>query len=111
HRFAGADIKRSGVRGVLATRSVYRQARTDGYAGPPSYASGSLWSGAGPVRASVREIVIMRLFLGIILGVLITIGGAYIADSTMVGTPPPGATVAPDQRPMVNWDVVSKNFN
>lgn len=41
----------------------------------------------------------MRVFLGIILGILLTVGAAYVADSSA------GAT------PMVNWDVVSKNFD
>ena len=41
----------------------------------------------------------MRLFLGIILGGALTIGGAYVADK---------ASGAP---PMVNWDVVGKNVN
>jgi hypothetical protein len=43
----------------------------------------------------------MRTFFGIILGVALTVGGAYVADS-MAGT---GAAH------MVNWDVVSKNFD
>ena len=43
----------------------------------------------------------MRLFFGIILGIALTVGGAYVAD-TMTGT---GAAR------MVNWDVVSKNFD
>ena len=43
----------------------------------------------------------MRTFFGIILGVALTIGGVYVADS-MSGT---GAAQ------MVNWDVVSKNFD
>ena len=42
----------------------------------------------------------MRTFFGIILGVALTVGGAYVAD-TMAGT---GASH------MVNWDVVSKNL-
>lgn len=42
----------------------------------------------------------MRLIFGIILGAALTIGGAYIYDT---------ASKAPDARPMVNWDVVSKN--
>jgi hypothetical protein len=45
------------------------------------------------------EIASMRLFLGLILGIALTIGGTYVADS-MAGT---GAR-------MVNWDVVGKNF-
>jgi hypothetical protein len=45
----------------------------------------------------------MRLILGIILGAALTIGGAYISDS-MNGS-------SPSARPMVNWDVVSKNVD
>jgi hypothetical protein len=41
----------------------------------------------------------MRLFLGIIIGGALTIGGAYVADKT-AGSPP-----------MVNWDVVGKNVS
>jgi len=43
----------------------------------------------------------MRLILGIILGAALTVGGAYICD-TAAGA---GA------KPMVNWDVVAKNFD
>ena len=45
----------------------------------------------------------MRLILGIILGAALTIGGAYISNS-MNGN-------SPTARPMVNWDVVSKNVD
>ena len=53
----------------------------------------------------------MRLFLGILLGIFITIAGAYVSDSMMVGT----AATAPGSRtevvrPMVNWDVVDQNW-
>ena len=41
----------------------------------------------------------MRLIFGIILGALLTVGGAYVVDSNS-GT---------EAKPMVNWDVVSKN--
>jgi len=44
----------------------------------------------------------MRLLFGIILGAALTIGVAYISDSTKSGT---------DARPMVNWDVVAKNVD
>jgi len=44
----------------------------------------------------------MRLLFGIILGVALTIGGAYISDSAKSGA---------DARPMVNWDVVGKNVD
>ena len=47
----------------------------------------------------------MRLLLGIILGVGLTVGGAYIYDShnalDAVNAP------ASAQRPLVNWDIVS----
>jgi hypothetical protein len=42
----------------------------------------------------------MRLILGMILGAALTIGGAYVYDTSSKG---------PDARPMVNWDVVAKN--
>jgi hypothetical protein len=45
----------------------------------------------------------MRLILGMILGAALTIGGAYVSDSATKS----GA----DARPMVNWDVVAKNFD
>jgi len=46
----------------------------------------------------------MRLIFGMILGAALTIGGAYVSDT---------ATRSPtgDARPMVNWDVVGKNFD
>ncbi len=42
----------------------------------------------------------MRLFFGIIIGIAVTIGGAYVADSLSgVGSR------------MVNWDVVGKHVD
>ncbi len=43
----------------------------------------------------------MRLFFGIIIGCLLTVGGAYVTDAVS----PAGA------KPMVNWDVVAKNLD
>jgi hypothetical protein len=43
----------------------------------------------------------MRLFFGIIIGFALTVGGAYIADTS----------VAPGAEPMVNWKVVEKNID
>jgi hypothetical protein len=48
----------------------------------------------------------MRLIFGIILGIALTVGGAYISDTA---TKSPSSAV--DVRPMVNWDVVAKNFD
>jgi hypothetical protein len=44
----------------------------------------------------------MRLLLGIIIGCLLTVGGAYVVDT--MSPPSPGAR-------MVNWDVVGKNLD
>jgi hypothetical protein len=44
----------------------------------------------------------MRVFLGLIIGVALTIGGAYLIDNMNSG---------PAARPMVNWDVVAKNID
>ena len=47
----------------------------------------------------------MRLLLGMILGAALTIGGAYVSDTASKS----GSST--DSRPMVNWDVVGKNFD
>jgi hypothetical protein len=54
----------------------------------------------------------VRLLLGIILGVILTIAGTYAYDSS-TGREANGltATAAGGQAPMVNWDVVSANWN
>lgn len=50
----------------------------------------------------------MRLFFGMVLGCLLTVGAAFVHDSSL-GTrgATPETTV---ERPMVNWDVVRDNF-
>ena len=45
----------------------------------------------------------MRVLLGIILGVILTIGGAYLYDSHNALQ---AGNAAATPRPMVNWDVV-----
>jgi hypothetical protein len=53
----------------------------------------------------------MRIFLGIILGVILTIGTAYLYDAS---TSEPSKTVVQtgiERRPMVNWDVVNTNWH
>jgi hypothetical protein len=48
----------------------------------------------------------MCLLRGILLGVLLTVGGAFIYDSTQTET-----QAAPGQeRRLVNWDVVGENL-
>jgi len=48
----------------------------------------------------------MRLILGMILGAALTVGGAYVTD-TATKPSTPGA----EARPMVNWDVVGRNYD
>jgi hypothetical protein len=53
----------------------------------------------------------VRVLLGIILGVILTIAGAYAYDSS-TGRATNGltATAAGGKAPMVNWDVVSADW-
>jgi hypothetical protein len=46
----------------------------------------------------------MRMFFGIILGILLTVGAAYVADSIRKTDGPEGSA----DRPIVNWDVVER---
>jgi len=50
----------------------------------------------------------MQTLLGIIIGVFLTIGVAYVHDASLNPSPPSGAATV--ERPMVNWDVVSVNW-
>jgi hypothetical protein len=50
----------------------------------------------------------MRVLIGILLGVILTVGGAYLYDTHNAVT---AANPNSLQRPMVNWDVVGNNWN
>jgi hypothetical protein len=52
------------------------------------------------------------MLFGLILGVILTIAGAYAYDSS-TGRAPNGlsTTAAGGQAPMVNWDVVSEDWH
>jgi hypothetical protein len=52
----------------------------------------------------------MRFFLGIIVGVILTIGVAYFSDASIPGPSNAATQTSVEQRPMVNWDVVSRNW-
>ena len=45
----------------------------------------------------------MRMFFGIILGIILTIGAAYVADTVRNTSGAEGTA----ERPVVNWDVVN----
>ena len=49
----------------------------------------------------------MRFLLGIIVGIGLTIGGAYLYDSH---TAVDASSTTTADRPMVNWDVVDTNW-
>jgi hypothetical protein len=51
----------------------------------------------------------MRALLGIILGAALTMGGAYIYDSTNAMRAATDGITA--ERPLVNWDVVSAKWD
>ena len=60
----------------------------------------------------------MRVFLGIIIGIVLTIGCAYISDSLATGslitgptTTGPTSASAQQHKPVVNWDVVGDNWH
>jgi hypothetical protein len=53
----------------------------------------------------------MRVFLGIILGIVLTIGGAYVFDSVNNGPAGSSADAGAARKPMVNWDVVDTNWH
>ena len=53
----------------------------------------------------------MRFLFGIILGVALTIGVAFIADSWGTdGSTNGSSSTAVEHRKMVNWDVVGENM-
>jgi len=52
----------------------------------------------------------MRLLLGVVLGVFLTVGFAYVYDASTTHPAEQAAQTSAEQRPMVNWDVVSGNW-
>ena len=52
----------------------------------------------------------MRFLLGIIVGAFLTIGAAYMSDASTTRISASASQSSDEQRPMVNWDVVSRNW-
>jgi hypothetical protein len=68
------------------------------------------WCGVPLPTVFTREDRAMRVFLGIILGVFLTIASVFIVDTLTTG-PTATAQTSVERRPMVNWDVVGKNWH
>ncbi|HEY7229788.1 MAG TPA: hypothetical protein VH558_05395 [Pseudolabrys sp.] len=49
----------------------------------------------------------MRVLIGIVLGAVLTVGGAYLYDLRSAQ----GSAAIQAERPMVNWDVVGTKWN
>jgi hypothetical protein len=62
------------------------------------------------VERALRGMVDMRIFLGIILGVVLTIGAAYLYDASTSEPSKAVVQTSIERRPMVNWDVVNANW-
>jgi hypothetical protein len=54
--------------------------------------------------------LVMRTFLGMILGALLLVAGVYLHDSMVTSTVANGE-VAQSSRTLVNWDVASNDWN
>ena len=52
----------------------------------------------------------MQVFLGMILGALLLVGGVYIYDSMQTSSVANGQ-VAQNSRTIVNWDVAASDWN
>jgi hypothetical protein len=52
----------------------------------------------------------MRLFFGMILGALLTVGAAFLYDTWATGPSTTGTADTITRRPMVNWEVVGENW-
>ena len=52
----------------------------------------------------------MRFVLGIVVGIILTVGFAYLSDASISPTTNASGQTALEQRPMVNWDVVNKGW-
>jgi len=61
------------------------------------------------VRRRSRGSWEMRFFLGLVVGVLMTIAVAYLIDASSSG-PNESTAQVEQQKPLVNWDVVDKDW-
>jgi hypothetical protein len=59
---------------------------------------------------AITGVLIMRVFLGMILGALLLVAGVYIYDSMSTSTVA-GGQLAQANRTIVNWDVAAADWN
>jgi hypothetical protein len=52
----------------------------------------------------------MRFVLGIVVGIVLTIGFAYLSDASISPSTTGAGQTTLEQRPMVNWDVVNRDW-
>ena len=52
----------------------------------------------------------MRFVLGIVVGIILTLGFAYLSNASISPTTNASGQIALEQRPMVNWGVVNKDW-
>lgn len=52
----------------------------------------------------------MRFVLGIVVGIVLTIGFAYLSDASISPSTNGSGQTTLEQRPMVNWDVVNRDW-
>ena len=52
----------------------------------------------------------MRFVLGIIVGIVLRVGFAYLSDASISPSTNGSGQTTIEQRPMVNWDVVNKDW-
>lgn len=53
----------------------------------------------------------MRLLFGIVLGAILTVGGAYLYDSHRATSAGTTGTQANLEKPLVNWDEVARSWD
>jgi len=53
---------------------------------------------------------VMRFVLGIVVGIVLTIGLAYLSDASISPSTNASGQTTREQRPMVNWDVVNRDW-
>jgi hypothetical protein len=62
------------------------------------------------LRHRITQENFMRLLFGMILGIVLTLGVAFVHDTWSTGPSTTGSSATVASRNMVNWDVVDANW-